>query len=143
MIRRFCRADPDAPVTIWGSGTPRREFLHVDDMATACLFVMALPRPVWEGVTAPDRRFLNVGAGEDLSILELARLVAQSAGHEGKIHTDPSRPDGTPRKLLDTRRLCGLGWQPRVGLREGIAATLAWYRQHGDIRRPARMMATP
>lgn len=139
MIRRFAGAEREAPVTIWGSGTPRREFLHVDDMAAASLFVMALPRPVWEGVTAPDRRFLNVGAGEDLSILELARLVARATGHRGEIRTDPTRPDGTPRKLLDTRRLHSLGWRPRISLREGIAATLNWYRRHGDTRRLERL----
>ena len=111
-------------VTLWGSGNPRREFLHVDDLADACCFVME--RYDGEG-------FLNVGTGVDLTIREAAALVAEVVGYEGDFEFDTSRPDGTPRKLLDVSRLEALGWRARIGLREGIADTYRWYRQQlGD-----------
>ncbi len=111
-------------VTLWGSGNPRREFLHVDDLADACCFVM--DRYDGEG-------FLNVGTGVDLTIREAAALVAEVVGYEGEFEFDTSRPDGTPRKLLDVSRLEALGWRARIGLREGIADTYRWYREHvGD-----------
>lgn len=108
-------------VTLWGSGNPRREFLHVDDLADACCFVM--DRYDGEG-------FLNVGTGVDLTIREAAALVAEVVGYEGEFEFDTSRPDGTPRKLLDVSRLEALGWRARIGLREGIADTYRWYREH-------------
>lgn len=111
-------------VTLWGSGNPRREFLHVDDLADACCFVM--DRYDGEG-------FLNVGTGVDLTIREAATLVAEVVGYEGEFEFDTSKPDGTPRKLLDVSRLEALGWRARIGLREGIADTYRWYREHvGD-----------
>jgi GDP-L-fucose synthase len=111
-------------VTLWGSGNPRREFLHVDDLADACCFVME--RYDGEG-------FLNVGTGVDLTIREAAALVAEVVGYEGEFEFDTSKPDGTPRKLLDVSRLEALGWRARIGLREGIADTYRWYREHvGD-----------
>jgi GDP-L-fucose synthase len=111
-------------VTLWGSGNPRREFLHVDDLADACCFVM--DRYDGEG-------FLNVGTGVDLTIREAAALVAEVVGYEGEFEFDTSKPDGTPRKLLDVSRLEALGWRARIGLREGIADTYRWYREHvGD-----------
>jgi GDP-L-fucose synthase len=115
LIRRFHEAKErgDAAVTIWGTGTPRREFLHVDDLAAACLHLMALDNP-------PD--WVNVGTGEDLTILDLARLVAQTTGFAGEILTDPAKPDGTPRKLLDISKIKATGWQPAVSLRDGLAA---------------------
>ncbi|MCS7154727.1 MAG: GDP-L-fucose synthase [Bacteroidetes bacterium] len=119
FIRKFHEALPDRPVVLWGTGSPRREFLHVDDLAEACLFVMNLPEFPYE--------FLNVGTGEDLEIRELAELVQRIVGHRGPIQWDQTRPDGTPRKLLDVSRLRALGWAPKIGLEEGIRQTYAWY----------------
>jgi GDP-L-fucose synthase len=123
MIQRFHHAKmAGAPsVTIWGSGTPRREFLHVDDLADAALLLMEhysheLP--------------VNVGTGEDLPILELAHLVAKAVGYRGEILTDPSRPDGTPRKLLDVTRIKAMGWSPKISLPEGICSAYEWYEQN-------------
>ena len=124
MIRRFHEAKlSKAPsVTLWGTGTPRREFLHVDDLAAAACFVMKN----YEG-GEPLGDLLNVGIGEDLSIAELADMVARIIGYSGEIRFDPSRPDGTPRKLLDVSRIHSLGWQARISLEDGIAATYEWY----------------
>ncbi len=115
QIRRFHEAAErgDDTVTIWGTGTPRREFLHVDDLASACFHLMELDNP-------PD--WVNVGTGGDLTILELARLVAETTGFTGEILTDPSKPDGTPRKLLDISRIKATGWQPVVPFKDGLAA---------------------
>jgi GDP-L-fucose synthase len=110
-------------LTIWGSGTPRREFLYVDDCAGALVHMMRF----YSGTG-----HLNVGCGEDIAIADLARLVAEAVGFEGPIVTDPSRPDGTPRKLLDVSRLSALGWRARIGLREGVAATYSWYLEHSN-----------
>lgn len=99
-------------VTVWGSGTPRREFLHVDDLAAACLFLI-------ENYSGPDH--VNVGFGDDISILELAELVSRIVGFQGEILLDRDKPDGTPRKLMDSSRLNAMGWSPRIGLAEGIA----------------------
>jgi GDP-L-fucose synthase len=105
-------------VTIWGTGTPRREFLHVDDLADACVFLMEEDR---------GQTMVNVGTGNDLTIRELAELVKDVVGFQGDIRYDPTKPDGTPRKLLDVSRIRALGWQPRIPLREGVRATYAWY----------------
>jgi GDP-L-fucose synthase len=110
-----------AALTIWGSGTPRREFLHVDDCADALVFLM-------QNYSADSH--VNVGTGEDIAILDLARMVAETAGFKGSIQTDPTKPDGTPRKLLSVEKLHGLGWRHRIGLRDGIAATLQWFMDH-------------
>lgn len=129
LIRKFHEAKlANAPaVTIWGTGTPRREFLHVDDLADACLFLME---------RYDDEQPINVGCGEDVSIRELAQLVQEVIGHRGELVFDTSKPDGTPRKLLEVSRLTALGWQPKVGLSEGIAATYQWFLQHqADYRR--------
>jgi GDP-L-fucose synthase len=122
LIRRLDEAArTGAPsVTVWGTGTPRREFLHADDLARACVLLL-------EHYDEPEP--INVGVGEDLSIRELAELVADVVGYQGELHFDTSRPDGTPRKLLDVSRINALGWEPRIGLREGIAATYRWYRE--------------
>jgi nucleoside-diphosphate-sugar epimerase len=133
LIRRFheaARSGAEA-VTIWGTGTPRREFLHVDDMAEAALFVLDLPKDVYAASTHPMLSHINVGTGEDITILELARLVARVTGFDGRIETDPSKPDGTPRKLLDVSRLRDMGWQARIGLEEGIRDTYAWFLSRG------------
>jgi GDP-L-fucose synthase len=130
MIRRFHEAKmSDAPsVVIWGTGTPRREFLYVDDLAHACVHIMDLPREVYAAHTEVMASHINVGTGEDLSIAELARLVSDVVGYHGAIEYDTSKPDGTPRKLLDISRIRQLGWMPRVSLREGIARAYADFR---------------
>ena len=113
LIRRFHEAKErgDAAVTIWGSGTPRREFLHVDDLASACFHLLDQEQP-------PD--WVNLGVGEDVTIFELAQFVAQTVGFTGEIRTDPSKPDGTPRKLLDVTLLQETGWQASINLQEGL-----------------------
>jgi GDP-L-fucose synthase len=123
LIRRFHEAKlrGDAEVVIWGTGTPRREFLHVDDLAGAVVHLMR----VYAGEDV-----VNVGCGEDVTIRDLAALVAKVVGFEGRVTTDPSRPDGTPRKLLDVTRLHGLGWRPSVGLEPGIRETYEWFLAH-------------
>ena len=120
MIRRFHEAKEAgfAKVSIWGTGTPRREFLFVDDLAEAALFLMQ---------HYSSEQWVNVGVGQDISILELAKLVADVVGFKGAIETDPSKPDGTPRKLLDVGRIKALGWQARTPLADGIARTYAFY----------------
>ena len=129
LIRRFHEAVETGAdrVTIWGTGTPRREFLHVDDMAAASLFVLDLPQEVYAANTQPMLSQINVGAGEDIAILDLARLVAEVTGFSGQITTDPSKPDGTPRKLMDVSRLASMGWQAGISLREGIEDAYRWY----------------
>ena len=114
------RVRGDATVPVWGTGTPRREFLHVDDLAGACRFLL-------ENYAAPE--IVNVGCGEDVSIRELVELVCAVVGYEGELTFDPSQPDGTPRKLLDVSRLKNLGWAPRIPLRAGLAQTYEWYRR--------------
>jgi GDP-L-fucose synthase len=123
LIRKFheAKAAGAKSVTVWGTGTPRREFLHVDDLADACVFLM-------QNFSAPE--IVNVGWGRDVSILELAELVRDVVGYEGDIDLDKSKPDGTPRKLLDTSRLSSLGWKPSIGLEEGIRGTYGWYASH-------------
>jgi len=120
LIRRFHEAKlSGAPsVAIWGTGRPRREFLYVDDLAEALIFLM-------QRYSAPDH--INVGCGADLTIMELARLVAEAVGYGGVIATDPSRPDGTPQKLLDVSRLADLGWKARTDLRDGIEKAYRWF----------------
>ena len=114
-------------VTIWGSGTPRREFLHVDDLADAVLFTMGLSAARYRGATKPMQSHINVGTGKDIAISELAHLIADLVGFGGETRTDPAKPDGTPRKLLDTSVMQALGWQPQIALRDGLARTCAWY----------------
>ncbi len=126
LIRKFheAKAAGHPKVVVWGSGRPRREFLHVDDLADACRFV--LERVSARGAGEGGDLF-NVGAGEDLSIADLARLVRETIGYGGEIVYDASKPDGTPRKLLDVSRLAARGWRARIPLREGIAATYRWF----------------
>jgi len=120
LIRRLHEAKiwKSPSVTLWGTGTPRREFLHVDDLASAACFIM-------EHYDGGD--LLNVGVGEDLTIAELAQMVAKVVDYHGQIRFDPTRPDGTPRKLLDVSRIHALGWRARISLEEGIASTYEWY----------------
>jgi GDP-L-fucose synthase len=128
LIRKFheAKAAGASEVVVWGSGTPRREFLHVDDLADACVFLMQ---------RYDDERIVNVGVGEDVSILELATLVQRVVGFEGRIVLDPSKPDGTPRKLLDVSRINALGWRARIGLEDGIRETYRWFLAHVDEAR--------
>ncbi len=126
LIRRFHEAKvAQAPsVVIWGTGTPRREFLYVDDMARASVHVMNLPKPVYDAQTRPMQSLINVGSGHDITIAQLAHAVSQAVGYRGDIAFDPSQPDGTPRKLMDSGRLNALGWQAQVTLADGL--TLAY-----------------
>lgn len=121
MIRRFHEAKRDGleEVVIWGTGTPRREFLHVDDLADACYYLM-------QNYNEPG--LVNIGVGEDISIQELATLVAKIVGYQGRISNDTSKPDGTPRKLMDVQKLTNQGWKARIGLEEGITSVYAEFR---------------
>lgn len=128
LLRKIHEArQADAPtVTIWGSGTPRREFLHVDDLADACLFLLG---------RYSDDEPINVGTGEDVTIRELAEVIADVVGYRGAFVYDATKPDGMPRKRLDVGRLTALGWRPRIALRDGISQTYAWYLRHrSEIR---------
>lgn len=120
LLRKFheAKADGADEVEVWGTGAPRREFLHADDLADACLFLMK---------HYDDERWINVGWGRDETISELATTIARVVGFAGSLRFDPSKPDGTPRKLLDTSRLSSLGWAPRIQLEAGIRSTYAWY----------------
>lgn len=132
LIRRFHEAAQSGAevVTIWGSGRPMREFLHVDDMAEASLFVLDLPKDIYDANTQPMLSHINVGSGSDVSILDLARMVAQVTGFKGRIETDPTKPDGTMRKLMDVSRLADMGWKAGIGLETGIADTYRWFLDH-------------
>ena len=132
LIRRFHEAKEAGAdkVVIWGTGKPRREFLYVDDMAEACVHVMELDRATYEANTRPMLSHINVGTGEDIPIAELAALVAKTVGFRGRIEQDPSKPDGTPRKLMDVGRLRALGWRPRVGLVDGLALAYRDFLEH-------------
>jgi len=123
LIRRFHEAKlrDDAAVTVWGTGTPRREFLHVDDMADAVVYLLQ---------QYDAEPIVNIGWGKDVTIRELAELVMSIVGFRGKLAFDSAKPDGTPRKLLDTQRLTSLGWQPKISLKEGIAQTYRWFVAH-------------
>jgi GDP-L-fucose synthase len=124
LIRRFHEAKVNnAPsVTIWGTGTPKRELLYVDDMAAASVHVMNLDKATFDQYTQPMLSHINVGCGEDVTILEIAQAVARTVGYTGPIHTDHTKPDGTPRKLMDSTRLNALGWKAHVGLEVGLKA---------------------
>ncbi|OOC47839.1 GDP-L-fucose synthase [Thioalkalivibrio versutus] len=129
LIRRFHEAKErgDDEVVIWGSGEPRREFLHVDDMAAACVHVMELPADTYEAHTTPMCSHINVGMGKDCTIRELAETIARVTGFEGALRFDTSRPDGAPRKLLDVMRIAEMGWWPQLALKDGVQNTYLWY----------------
>ncbi|MDV6260049.1 GDP-L-fucose synthase family protein [Rhodococcoides yunnanense] len=128
LIRRYDEARRDGvdTVTNWGSGSPRREFLHVDDMAAACIHLL-------EHYDGPEQ--VNVGTGEDATIKEIAEIVASAVGFEGETEWDTSKPDGTPQKLLDVNKLRDAGWTPRIDLEAGIGSTVEWYREHIETLR--------
>ena len=134
LLRRFHEAKmQDLPsVTVWGSGSPMREFLYVDDMAGACLHVMNLPKEVYGEHVLPMSSHINVGTGKDCTIRELANTIARAVGYRGDILWDTSKPDGTPRKLLDVGLLKRLGWQYSVELDEGIERTYQWFLQNQE-----------
>jgi GDP-L-fucose synthase len=129
LIRRFHEAKADAAtaVTIWGTGTPMREFLYVDDLAAASVHVMNLPQEVYAKHTRPMISHINIGYGTDISISTLARMISDVVGYAGQIIFDPSKPDGTPRKLMDSTCLLKTGWKPKVQLQQGLEATYADY----------------
>ncbi|WP_417617889.1 GDP-L-fucose synthase [Parasphingorhabdus sp.] len=134
LIRRFHQAVRDniAEVVIWGSGNPMREFLHVDDMATASLFVMDLDREAYRAETREMLSHINVGSGTDVTIRELAETVARITGFKGKLNFDTTKPDGTARKLMDVSRLARLGWKYSIGLEEGVRDTYDWFLKQRD-----------
>jgi GDP-L-fucose synthase len=140
LIRRFHEAKQQqaTEVVIWGSGTPRREFLYVDDMAAGCLHLMQLPDAQLQAelLSYPKPCFVNLGTGEDLTIRELAETVQRVVGFTGSLQFDSSKPDGTPRKLQDVSRMHGLGWRHTVGLEEGIKRTYEWFLEQQSINRP-------
>lgn len=123
LIRKFhaAKKNGEQAVEIWGTGTPLREFLHVDDLASACLFLMDRYQ---------EDKHVNIGSGAELTIAELANLISRVVGFRGRIIFNPAMPDGTPRKLLDISKLLSLGWQPRISLEEGVAATYLWFKSH-------------
>ncbi|MGH8806849.1 MAG: GDP-L-fucose synthase [Noviherbaspirillum sp.] len=130
LIRRFHEAKLDGAdkVVIWGTGTPRREFLYVDDMADACVHVMSLERNVYERHTTPMLSHINVGTGEDVTICEVAEVIRKAVGFKGEIEFDASKPDGTPRKLMNIAKLSSLGWRPGMRLGEGIKETYECFK---------------
>lgn len=130
LIRKFHEAaqSQSASVTVWGTGKPRREFLHVDDLASAAVFLMQ---------TYDDPTIVNVGTGEDIEIGELARLVAKITGFQGELVFDTTKPDGTPRKLLDVSKLTGLGWRSEIELETGLTQTYQWFLEHASQVRGA------
>ncbi len=123
LIRKFVDAHAKSlpSVVLWGSGTPRREFLYVDDMAEACLFLMN---------TYNDSSIVNIGTGDDATILDVAKLIAEKVGYTGELEFDASKPDGTPKKLLDVSKIAGLGWRAKVSLPAGLERTIDWYRKN-------------
>jgi GDP-L-fucose synthase len=123
LMRKFRRAQAqrESEVVVWGTGSPRREFLHVDDMASASVFLM---------LHYDDPEIINVGSGQDISIRELAEIVREVVGYTGKITYDTSKPDGTPRKLLDVSRLWSLGWRPEISFHDGLGSTYRWFLEH-------------
>jgi len=151
MIRRFHEAKQlqTPQVTIWGSGTPRREFLYSDDMADACVYLMNLPETQYCPLLAADRNdglppVVNIGVGEDITIMELAELIKQTVNYQGTIGTDPSKPDGTPRKLMSIARLSNLGWKPTTLLKEGLhLAYKNFTHLHTNIKNNLDSMHTP
>lgn len=137
LIRRFHEAKlANAPfVSIWGTGTPRREFLYVDDMAAASVYVMNLDKHIYDAYTQPMQSHINVGYGDDVTISELAQAVAQAVGYKGQITFDTSKPDGTPRKWMDSSRLNALGWKPQVDLQTGLAKAYEDFITHANVLR--------
>ena len=136
LIRRFHEAARDGldEVVIWGTGNPKREFLHVDDMAEASLFVLDLPQDIYTANIQPMLSHINVGTGREVSIGELAQMVAEVTGFKGKLGFDTSKPDGTMRKLMDVSRLADMGWRAQIELKQGLQETYNWFLRQETIR---------
>ncbi len=134
LMRKFHEAKMQGRlvVDVWGTGNPRREFLHVDDMAEACVFLMELDAETFRRNAEPMLSHINVGVGEDVSIRELAETMREVTGFASEIRFDASKPDGTPRKLLDVSRISSMGWNHRIGLRQGLQQTYDWFLAHED-----------
>jgi len=134
LLRKFHEAAKkgETTVTVWGSGRPRREFLHVDDMASACSHLMTLSEDIYWNTVSEHCSHVNVGCGSDISIADLAELIAKTTGFGGRIEYDSSMPDGTPRKLLDVSRMESLGWSAAISLEEGVRQTFDWMKEHWD-----------
>ena len=136
LVRRFHEAvlGGDEEVVIWGSGTPMREFLHVDDMAAASVHVMELDEATYRDKTQPMCSHINVGTGVDCTIRELAESVARVTGFAGRLVFDSSKPDGSLRKLLDVSRLASMGWRASISLEDGLRDTYQWFSMQGEVR---------
>jgi GDP-L-fucose synthase len=137
LMRRLHEAEKDnqPAVTVWGTGRAMREFLHVDDMARASVFVMELDDATYAANTRPDLSHINVGTGEDCTIRQLAEALARVIGYEGILEFDATKPDGTPRKLMDVSRLNAMGWRPEIGLEDGLRQTYRWFLEnHAALR---------
>ncbi|WP_150305034.1 GDP-L-fucose synthase [Pseudomonas saliphila] len=137
LLRRFHEATQrgDEEVVVWGSGKPMREFLHVDDMAAASVHVMNLDSSTYQQHTQPMLSHINVGTGQDCTIRELAETISQVSGFKGRLSFDASKPDGTPRKLMDVSRLAALGWSAQIGLEDGLRDAYSWFVEHMDEAR--------
>jgi GDP-L-fucose synthase len=134
LMRRFHEAKvTNSPsVSVWGTGTPRREFLYVEDLAAACVHVMNLPKAIYETHTTPMQSHINVGYGNDVTINELAHAVAKATGYQGNISFDSTKPDGAPRKWMNSGRLNQLGWSPKVNLEDGLKLAYAEFQAHSS-----------
>ncbi|MEI8574248.1 GDP-L-fucose synthase [Methylomonas sp. LW13] len=132
LIRKFhdAKVSNSPTVSVWGTGKAMREFLHVEDMAAACLHVMALDKEQYQSCTEPMLSHLNVGTGEDVTVCELAEIIQDVVGFQGQINWDSTKPDGTPRKLMDVSKLKSLGWQPKIPLKTGLELTYRWFLEH-------------
>lgn len=137
LLRRFHEAKVrgDKYVNVWGSGRPRREFMHVDDLASACVYIMNLDKDIYDNFTQPMLSHVNVGVGKDCSIKELAETIAEVVGFDGEICFDTSKPDGTPQKLLDISRISALGWSAKISLEEGLKHTYQWFLENRESLR--------
>jgi GDP-L-fucose synthase len=138
LMRRLheAKAEGRPTVTVWGTGRAMREFLHVDDMARASVYVMTMDDAVYAANTRPDLSHINVGTGEDCTIRQLAEALARVIGYEGQLEFDATKPDGTPRKLMDVSRLRAMGWRPEIGLEDGLRQTYGWFLEnHATLRR--------
>ena len=137
LMRRFHEAvmRQDEEVVVWGSGNPRREFLHVDDLASACIFLMSLDQDKLDNNVKPMQSHINIGTGVDNSISEISRKISEVTGYDGKIRFDNSKPDGTPRKILDVSLINKLGWESSIELDRGLARTYEWFLENFDLLR--------
>ena len=132
LIRRFheAKTKQEKEVVVWGTGKVRREFLFVDDLAAACLFVMNLDKKIYNSVTTPTCSHINIGTGEDITIRDLSEIIARTVGYRGRVIFDTEKPDGVPRKLLDISKITELGWKPQTGLEEGLKLTYGYFKKH-------------